>query len=115
MNRIPLPYEPLENTVNNSSKPYYALDLTDDGQTVKHTDFCALQHDNILAQKALINFTFWTFFLIPLIIISALYVHIIVTINQAMRQATVRIKRHYTKKLKRRKTVINMLGNNNLQ
>lgn len=97
LNRLPLPPH-----LHNDST------VTDDGVTVKLTDFCALEVDNVHVQKTLINCSFWIFFVAPLLIISVLYTHIGWTIHKASRDTI----KHDLKKLRRRKTVINMLSKN---
>uniref|UniRef100_A0A914X0Q1 G-protein coupled receptors family 1 profile domain-containing protein n=1 Tax=Plectus sambesii TaxID=2011161 RepID=A0A914X0Q1_9BILA len=68
INRLPLPTF----AINQS----WTHLVSDDGWTVKDTDFCALDVAAPTAQRVLIQFAFWAFFCVPIVIISVLYVHI---------------------------------------
>lgn len=104
INRIPLPMFAL-----NQSWTHLA---TDDGWTVKDTDYCALDMTAPTAQRVLIQFAFWTFFCLPLVIISVLYVHIGLKLRVA--DEYLRKSDHTTRERGRiyraRKSVLRVLG-----
>lgn len=116
LNRIQLPegFRPSSNS-GYGSPDYDASVLrfmTDDGHTVKHTDLCALDFTRPHVSGILLSFSFYCFFLLPMLIICVLYAHIGITVRMAAKkqQRMNDAMKHDAKKLRRRITVVRMLG-----
>lgn len=94
--------------------------ISDEDETFRNTELCALDVKDRKTQNFLINFSFWTFFVIPLIVIVVLYVNICITIrceskDPINRQSSRRtMTKHDANSRHRRNTVVKMLGNKNL-
>ena len=75
VNRLPLPPDYRTNQLSH--------DLSPDGIHVARTEFCYLEHENESAKWALINWSFWAFFCLPLTTIALLYAHMGLKIHAA--------------------------------
>ncbi|CAJ0960053.1 unnamed protein product, partial [Mesorhabditis belari] len=75
INKVPLPDFA-------QNKPWTHL-VSSDSETIDRTEFCAMDINDLKNQKKIIYFAFFTFFLIPAIIITVMYGHIAVRMHKS--------------------------------
>lgn len=114
INRLSYPEDSFygnETRLNNQSTLFsYSNDTV--GKFIPHTEQCYLDRSRPDLQHLFINFSFWLFFVIPMVSMVVLYTNIGITIKRAeLRQSQdTESHKHDINKTRSRKMIIRMLG-----
>ncbi|KAE9549311.1 hypothetical protein FO519_007477 [Halicephalobus sp. NKZ332] len=100
INRVPLPEE---------FKSFISPGITADNKTIINTDYCSMDNSRLNDQKRLIYSSFFFFFLLPALLISLVYCHIVVELNTANDYLQSRDRFALRSSKKNRKSVLRIL------
>lgn len=82
--------------------------LPDTADPIPGTEFCAADHNRPDLELGIIHYSFWTSFVIPLVLIIVLYIHIAVTIRKTCNLKSPLLRQHA--EVAQRKSAVKMLG-----